>query len=462
MNLYQKKVNEVNIDRNKKINIIAEELDRNEIKYIYNDEDEDDVLYLPFDSEDKPPYTISILCYSNGSISVFSEDIMLRVPEKKREHVLNACNTLNSKYKYAKVSIVNKNRICVAYDLPAEISDECIGKVAFEMVVTVARIIGITYSSIYNVLMGNAEIVSNNASLPSDDNYSSLSSNINLQNDPLIGKTINGKYLVISLIGRGALTYVYLVKDLALNTAWAMKAITSKTSGNKNAVIYNSILTEANIMKRLNHPAFPKIVDIVENDDGIFLVMEYIEGNTLKEIVAERGIQPVEQVVDWSKQICDALRYLHSYNPPYIYRDMKPGNVIIRPNGAIAIVDFGIARTYKVGQSEDTCALGTRGYAAPEQYGGAQTDVRTDIYGLGMTMYNLITGKDPTNSKFSNIPVCQVNPNLPKRLEYIISKCTKLKPEERYQNCNELMADLNNYLFLPKPQNAFGKLFGKR
>ena len=252
----------------------------------------------------------------------------------------------------------------MAYDLPAEISDECIGKVAFEMVVTVARIIGITYSSIYNVLMGNAETVSNNASLPPDDDYSSLSSSENLQNDPLIGKTINGKYLVISLIGGGALTYVYLVKDLALNTAWAMKAITSKTSGNKNAVIYNSVLAEANIMKRLNHPAFPKIVDLVENNDGIFLIMEYIEGNTLKEIVAEYGIQSAEQVVDWSKQICDALRYLHSCKPPYIYRDMKPGNVIVRPNGAIAIVDFGIARTYKVGQSEGTCALGTRGYAA--------------------------------------------------------------------------------------------------
>lgn len=174
------------------------------------------------------------------------------------------------------------------------------------------------------------------------------------------------------------------------------------------------------------------------------------------------GAQPADKVIKWGKQMCSVLGYLHSQNPPLIYRDMKPANVILKPDETIKFIDFGIMRTYKPNQSSDTCCLGTKGYAAPEQFGGSQTDGRTDIFGLGMTMFRLVTGLNPTEPPYEIGPICLVNPNLPKGLEYIISKCTRPNPAERYQSCDELMADLNNYLELPKPKGIFGKLFGKK
>ena len=107
------------------------------------------------------------------------------------------------------------------------------------------------------------------------------------------------------------------------------------------------------------------------------------------------------------------LGYLHSQKPPCIYRDVKPANMILRPDNTVALIDFGIARTYKPGQREDTVILGTRGYAAPEQFGGSQTDARTDIFGLGMTMFRLVTGINPTEPPYEVKPIRLVNPNLP-------------------------------------------------
>ena len=173
------------------------------------------------------------------------------------------------------------------------------------------------------------------------------------------------------------------------------------------------------------------------------------------------GAQPADKVIEWGKQMCSALGYLHSQNPPLIYRDMKPANVILKPDGAIKFIDFGIMRAYKPNQSSDTCCLGTKGYAAPEQFGGSQTDARTDIFGLGMTMFRLVTGVDPIEPPYEIKPICMINPSLPKGLEYIISKCIQPNPNERYQSCDELMADLNNYLSLPKPKGIFSKIFKK-
>lgn len=177
-----------------------------------------------------------------------------------------------------------------------------------------------------------------------------------------------------------------------------------------------------------------------------------------KTLVSTYGAQPVNLVVGWAKQLCDALRYLHSKN--YVYRDMKPANVILKPDGTVKIVDFGIMRTYKPNRACDTACLGTKGYAAPEQFGGSQTDARTDIFGLGMTMFRIVTGIDPVKPPYEIKPICEINPLLPKGLEYIISKCTKPNPNDRYQSCDELMADLNNYMNLPRRKGFFEKLFG--
>ena len=145
-------------------------------------------------------------------------------------------------------------------------------------------------------------------------------------------------------------------------------------------------------------------------------------------------------------QLCDVLRYLHSQEPAIIYRDMKPANVMLQPNGQIKLIDFGIAREYKEQNIADTTALGTKGYAAPEQFGGhGQTDGRTDIYCLGTTLYHLLTGHSPAEPPYEMYPIRHWNPSLSGRFRRIILKCTQLNPEDRYQTCEELDYALQNY-----------------
>lgn len=258
------------------------------------------------------------------------------------------------------------------------------------------------------------------------------------------------------LIEESAYISSYLVKDSS-NTVFELKVLDIKDRPN-NSTYRNILLEETNIMQKLDHPAIPKIVDIIEDENSIFIVKEHFEGGILEEIAQTHGARPADMVVEWGKQICGVLSYLHSQNPPLIYRDMKPSNVLLSPDGTIKIIDFGCVRTYKRNKKSDTIQLGTHGYAAPEQFGGAQTDIRTDIFGLGMTMYRLVTGIDPTNPMFELNPISVTNPKLPKGLEYIITKCTKPNPAERYQSCAELMVDLNNYTILPKSNGVVGKL----
>lgn len=276
-----------------------------------------------------------------------------------------------------------------------------------------------------------------------------------------IGKIIGGKYEVRKLIGRGGYFTTYLVRSIHDGKVWAMK-VCDKTSPNYSPVVRENILTEPYMMKRLNHPSIPNVIDIIEEDEALFIIREYIDGETLETIAKMYGAQSADRVVEWSKQMCNVLGYLHSQNPPLVYRDMKPHNVIETPTGTIKFIDFGIMRTYKPNQMRDTCYLGTKGYAAPEQFGGSQTDARTDIFGLGMTMFRLVTGIDPTKPPYEVKPACLIDPNIPKGLEYIISKCIRPNPAERYQSCDELMLDLNRYLSLPKKKGIIEKLFGKK
>lgn len=279
--------------------------------------------------------------------------------------------------------------------------------------------------------------------------------------DKYVGQTIEGKYEVIKLIGRGGFCSTYVVNNVYLNKLWAMK-VCDKTSQFYSPAIRETILTEAYMMKQLQHPAIPMIIDIVEDESNLFIIREYVEGETLGTIVQRNGAQPVDKVIEWSRQLCDVLSYLHSLNPPHIYRDMKPTNVVLKSDGMLKIIDFDTVRTYKQNKNGDTCWLGTRGYAAPEQFGGSQTDARTDIFGLGMTMYHLVTGINPTEPPYEIKPICSINSSLPEGLEYIISKCIQLNPKERYQSCDELMADLDNYHSLPRQKGILGKLFGKK
>lgn len=257
-----------------------------------------------------------------------------------------------------------------------------------------------------------------------------------------IGAVIDGKYEILKEIGRGGMSIVYLAMDKRLNKQWAVKEIRKKGSGKNDEVVVNSLLAEANLMKRLDHPSLPRIVDIIDNGVTIYVVMDYIEGESLDKILNEYGAQPEEMVIAWAKQLCDALSYLHAQKPPIIYRDMKPANVMLKPEGNIKIIDFGIAREYKEQNLADTTVLGTKGYAPPEQYSG-QTDPRSDIFALGMTMHHLLTGIDPRTGE-AYAPVRQWNPELSEGIEVIIDKCVQPAAENRYQSCADLLYDLEH------------------
>lgn len=264
-----------------------------------------------------------------------------------------------------------------------------------------------------------------------------------------VGQLIDGKYEILAQVGKGGMSKVFLAMDRRLNKQWAVKEIQKHGRDENNEVFVQSAIAEANLIKQFDHPHIVRIVDIIENENVIDIIEDYVEGRTLKEIMDDEGPQDQAKVVDWAKQICSALEYLHTRPKPIIYRDMKPDNVMLRPNegvGDVKIIDFGIAREYKEKNLADTVCLGTRGYAAPEQFGGqGQTDARTDIYCLGVTLYSLLTGQNPAEPPYEIRPIRQWNPALSSGLEAIILKCTQPDPNQRYQSCAELMYALKHY-----------------
>ncbi len=260
-----------------------------------------------------------------------------------------------------------------------------------------------------------------------------------------IGSIFDNKYKILSVIGQGGMSTVYLAMNERAGKTWAIKEI-RKEGISDYRLVKQSLITEVSLLKNLSHPYIPTIVDVVEKDDSILIVMDYIEGNNLRKKLEEYGSFSQEYVIEWAKQLCDVLIYLHTRRPKIIYRDLKPGNIMLRPDGTICLIDFGTAREYKEKGTDDTVCLGTRGYAAPEQFGGlGQTDERTDIYCLGTTMYHLLTGHNPSEPPYQMYPIRKWNSDFSQGLEKIIKKCTEQNPNNRYSSCEEVLYDLQNY-----------------
>ena len=277
-------------------------------------------------------------------------------------------------------------------------------------------------------------------------------------NDNLVGSKIGERYTVLKLLGQGGFFKTYLVTDEKCNKSLAMK-VCDKNHRGYSATLREVILQEPHMMMKLNHPAVPKVFDIVEDENNICIIREYVEGQTLDTVLQESGPIKQEMVLNWAIQLCDVLGYLHKQNPPYIYRDMKPANVILQPCGNVKVVDFGAVKVYDALQKLDDCVLGTRGYASPEGYHG-KTDSRSDIYSLGMTLHHLLTGVDPNTPPYETKPIRAINPNLSRDLEAIILRCTQLNPEDRFQNCDELMIALQGGSIYPTKKKGFlEKLF---
>ncbi|MDR1299204.1 MAG: serine/threonine protein kinase [Oscillospiraceae bacterium] len=259
------------------------------------------------------------------------------------------------------------------------------------------------------------------------------------------GSVIDGKYKILSVIGRGGMSVVYMAINERANKPWAVKEV--RRSGVRDfEIVRQGLITETEFLKKLSHPNLPSIVDVIDSDQSLLIVMDYIEGYPLSRALREQGTLPQERVIEWAKQLCDVLGYLHSRTPAIIYRDMKPSNVMLRPDGNVTLIDFGTAREFKSSRPADTMCLGTAGYAAPEQFGGyGQTDARTDIYCLGATMHHLLTGIDPSRPPFERLPLREVDPSLSAGLEHVVERCTQQNPLDRYQSCAELMYALDHY-----------------
>lgn len=260
-----------------------------------------------------------------------------------------------------------------------------------------------------------------------------------------IGSVIDGKYKILNVVGKGGMSVVYLAMNERANKQWAIKEV-RKDGMQSFEVVKQNLVAETDLLKKLYHPHLPSIIDVIDCDDTFLIVMDYIEGNPLSKALETSGAQNQDDVIEWAKQLCDVLGYLHSRKPPIIYRDMKPSNVMLKPDGNVMLIDFGTAREFKSTSVADTTCLGTQGYAAPEQFGGhGQTDARTDIYCLGATMYHLVTGHNPATPPYEMYPIRQWNPMLSSGLEEIILKCTQRNPEDRYQSCAELLYALDHY-----------------
>lgn len=281
-----------------------------------------------------------------------------------------------------------------------------------------------------------------------------------------IGSLVDGKYKILSEIGHGGMSVVYMAINEKANKTWAVKEVRKDGRMDFN-IVRQGLMAEIDTLKRLKHPYLPSIIDVIEDDETFIIVMDYVEGRSLDKILEEHGVQQESVVVEWAKQLCDVLGYLHSRTPAIIYRDMKPANVMLKPDGTVTLIDFGTAKNYEINYGETT-GIGTIGYAAPEQYIGSglgRTDARTDIYCLGMTLYHLLTGQDPCRNLISDTSIRAVNPALSRGLDSIIWKCTAHQPEDRYQSCEELMYDLENYeilepLYKKKQKRKFSIFIG--
>ncbi len=249
---------------------------------------------------------------------------------------------------------------------------------------------------------------------------------------------LHKRYMIMRTIGHGGMAAVYQAQDSKHNTLCAIKEMsfsTVPTNEQKQAV--QNFLAEATILSRLNHPNLPVFTDFFTEGERHFLVMEYVEGNTLEELLEMNGGPFSEQrVLGWARQLCDVLEYLHSQQPPVIFRDMKPGNIMLRKkDGRVKLIDFGIARFFKRsgGQDTDTQLLGTPGFAPPEQYGTAQTDERSDLYSLAMTLFQLMTDTLPDKS-FGLSDIRAVNPRISVPVARALEKATDPDVNARYES----------------------------
>jgi serine/threonine-protein kinase len=287
-----------------------------------------------------------------------------------------------------------------------------------------------------------------------------------------------GRYRVVRLLARGGMGAVYQAEDTRLGgVPVAVKEMSSSFVRGDTEAFERAVADfrrEAAMLARLRHPHLPRVSDQFDERGKYYLVMEFIAGHTLLEGLRRAGGHlPSDMALDFAGQLCDVLSYLHAQNPPIIYRDLKPSNVMIMEDGPsgtgdgsdiarsatlsrsvhphLVLIDFGIARFYRPGQAGDTAIYGTTGYAPPEQYGDSQTDPRTDIYALGVLLHQLLTGHDPTTTPFALPPPRVLNPAIPPHIASAIVRATAVDRQARFSDIASFRTALRD---LPAPEQA--------
>lgn len=256
---------------------------------------------------------------------------------------------------------------------------------------------------------------------------------------------LQNRYVIVHRLAQGGQSAVYLVMDTY--DGGKQRAIKEMSESNLNATerehALNDFNREANMLRALSHPALAKVYDTFVEGQRQFLVMEYVRGHNLEDELIQVG-RPLEwdPVVGWGIALCDVLHYLHSQNPPIIYRDLKPANVMLTPEGAIKLIDFGIARWLHPMRAHDTSQLGTDGYAPLEQY-SAHSEMRSDLYALGASLYHLLTGRVPETAPAriagqSLTPIRAINTQVPESVEQVIHRALNLQARDRFSNAPQM------------------------
>ncbi len=275
-----------------------------------------------------------------------------------------------------------------------------------------------------------------------------------------VGTILRSRYKIIELVGHGGMGAVYRAEDLRLQgRQCAVKEVLPELGLPPDllAQMQEQFYREASILARLDHPNLPKVSDYFSHHGREYLVMDFVPGRDLKEIVDEARRQDTflreRRVLGWAAQLLDAVEYLHSQDPPVLHRDIKPSNIKLTPHGTIKLVDFGLVKLMAPDDSRTVTVVQGRGtvqYTPLEQYGGdlGHTDVRSDIYSIGATLYHLLTGIPPADAKQrflkpgSLVPPRSINPAISARTERAILAAMSMHPDQRPSSVAELRAIL--------------------
>jgi serine/threonine protein kinase/beta-lactam-binding protein with PASTA domain len=286
----------------------------------------------------------------------------------------------------------------------------------------------------------------------------------------LIGRKLGDRYEVIERIGGGGMAVVYRALDTLLNRYVSIKVLHAQFSTDEEFV--RRFRREAQAAASLSHPNVVNIYDVGREGEDYYIVMEFVDGLTLKEVIQDRAPLPVQEAIDIAKQICSALGHAHENN--IVHRDIKPHNILIGKDGRVKVTDFGIARAITSNTiTQDGSVLGSVHYFSPEQARGGLTDVKSDIYSLGVVLYEMLTGELPFSGE-TPISVAlkhlqdhfveprQINPSLPQSVENIILKSLAKDPGVRYQSAREMARDLEKALLYPNVPKFTPPLFDEQ